>query len=348
MDTTVRNNRSIGSFAKYSEALSDKYGKQYEAYRQKWEDGKQLKLTSDFPLHIDLDSVDSCNLACKYCDARNNFPRRETHLKISDDIVRGLFSEIKSPKGKDTLCSLNLGCLGEPLLNLAMTYEVFKRCNETRVMERYLHTNGVLLDLDVFKNLAELGLTHLFVSIDAHREDTYKELRGGDLRKVHENVISILEYKKSKKLFFPAVRVSFLSVGQSQEEVIEFAEFWAKRVDKVDIQPACNWLIPLDQIKVKGKMKCPQPWQRMSIGPQGELNACCAAISDEYIDKQKLGDFPATSLYDAWNGAKVKRLREQMRKMRMADEFHFCRECILRTSFSAAHTIRNSGALLEH
>ena len=58
---------------------------------------------TDFPIHIDLDTVDACNLKCKYCTEEHDFIRKRTHKKLSDDMIIDLFKEVKSNRKRDSL-----------------------------------------------------------------------------------------------------------------------------------------------------------------------------------------------------------------------------------------------------
>lgn len=329
MEQLFRDNVRIGNLDKVVNQLHDRYGKSYDDYRLKWAKTKELSYLPDFPIQMDIDTIDSCNLNCKYCNARNNFPRRGTNLKISKTLVDALFDELSNPKGKDKLCAIDIGYLGEPLLNQSALYEIIQRSDSIGLMEKYLHTNGQLLTLDIFKNMMKCGLTHLFVSIDAATDETYLKLRGGSLQKVVDNINVILDYKKINKIILPGIRVSFVYTPQSAPEAKEFIKFWEGKVDIIDFQTACDWISPIKNKNIS--MRCPQPWQRMSIGPRGELNPCCAAVTDELNENQRIGIFPDISIYDAWNGKKANELRTSILRMEL-NKFPFCEECHIRTS----------------
>jgi pyruvate-formate lyase-activating enzyme len=326
----VRNNYRIynPNMPKYQEILADKYGSKYKEYRESWDESLKFKNLRDFPMQIDMDTADICNLNCKYCNARNNFPRKITNIKVSNEFVNLLFEEVMKPKGKDSLFALDLGYLGEPLLFKQQVYNILEKCNIAGLLETYIHTNGQLLTLDIFKELVKLNLTHLFISVDTINSSKYRELRGGHLEPVMENVLNLLEYKKKENLVFPLVRVAFMNSPETHSEAEEFINFWKDKVDFIDIQTFCDWNTPITSKTIP--MLCPQPWQRMSLGPIGEMNACCAAITDQYSESQRLGIFPDMSIYEAWNSQKAQNLRKGILN-RDLSEFPFCEECHIRT-----------------
>lgn len=327
-EDTVKDIFRINSEVKkrFTSLLEKRWGEPYRRYRRNWQEAGNFELKTDFPIHIDFDTIDSCNLHCLYCTEEHGYIRKRTHKRLQEPLAKRLFDEIRSPKGNDRLCSINIGTLGEPLMNLPMVYKLLEKSNEVGVMEKFLHTNAQLLTTDIFKRLAELDLTYLFFSLDAARPETYRKMRGAELSKAVEAILKVIEYRRRNKLEFPVMRVSFLKTETSKDEENEFIEFWKDKVDFVDIQPVCDFTAPRPEPKDL-KYSCAQSYQRITLGVQGEIGLCCAG----YIMRPEfyVGFFPEMSIYEAWNCEKARSLRAA-HKRQVLDDFPLCLECLAR------------------
>jgi sulfatase maturation enzyme AslB (radical SAM superfamily) len=322
--------RQLNTAQNFRDKLSEKWGPKYAAYRDKWNQSSTFKHVSDFPLHIDFDTVDSCNLHCHFCTEEHNFFRKRTHKRLTTEFTEQLFREIKQPAGVDRLCAINIGTLGEPFLYPETVYSILEKSNECNVMEKFIHTNGHLLTLDVFKNLVKLDLTYLFISIDAYTSETYLKMRGADLNRVVDNIMAAVQYKKEHNLTFPVLRTSFLKTELSNPEADAFFNFWQDKVDFIDFQPAIDFTSSIQKSSSeKGRLEqCCQPFQRMTIGVQGELGLCCSGYI--MIPEFYVGIFPQMSIYEAWNCTFANKLRAAHCQKDFAD-FKICSGCLSRT-----------------
>jgi len=322
-----QNCQIIGRDVKYFGEMKKKYGIAFEEYRKKWELASQFKYYSDYPLQIDIDTIDACNLACKFCNARNNFPRTPTNKKIPKPLVKQIFHEAVNTPSHDKLCALNIGNYGEPLLNAQIIPEILSSSHDAGVIETFLHTNGQQLTEKIFKTLVKGELSHIFISLDTLNPDIYRELRGGDIQKVLENLKAVIEYRDSEEEIFPLIHISFMNSPITDSERDRFIEFWREKVNFIEIQTFSDWFSPISGKTVN--RKCPQPWQRLSIDTVGNLIPCCAAIPDKSLMEHGLGSLNHTSIFDAWNSQKMNLLRKAIVNNKFED-FRFCQECHLR------------------
>ncbi len=326
MDDTIRAKR-IHAAGFIAERLTNRFGARYTEYRGKWEAACRLDYESDYPLHIDMDTMDACNLSCTYCTEEHGFIRKRTMGKLVEGVVDGLFAEASAYKGRDRLCAVNVGTLGEPFLQPEKVFRILEHSSRAGVMETFVHTNGHLLTLEIFKKLVERGLTHLFFSLDALREDTYLKMRGKPLGSVLRNILDVVEYKRANGLDFPALRVSFLLSDENRAERQDFIEFWTDKVDIIDVQNLTDFTRPVD-LSRKPSLRCSDPFKRMYVGVDGQMAPCCAGYA--MLPAFQLGRFPEMSLAEAWNGEAVRTLRQA----HLGKDFErqpICRECLLRS-----------------
>lgn len=309
-----------------AERLTARYGERYTDYRKHWEAACTLKYVPDFPLHIDMDTMDACNLSCSYCTEEHGFIRKRTFGKLTYEIIDGVFAEGRAYNGRGRLCAVNVGTLGEPFLLPDRVFRILERAMEAGVMETFVHTNGHLLTLDIFKGLAKRGLTHLFFSLDALHEDTYLKMRGKPLGGVLGNILDVVNFKRTHGLEFPALRVSFLESEENRVEKQEFVDFWSDKADIIDIQNLSDFTRPVDLTR-ETTLRCSDPFKRMYVGVEGQLAPCCAGYA--MLSEFQVGRFPEMGIAEAWNGRAVAALRRAHLAKDFSDQL-ICRECLLR------------------
>ena len=221
----------------YESIMMEKYGERYIKYRNIYNgiiDNSMInnyiipdKL--DFPIELDIDLRDACNLRCCACHSIN---RKRSNLVLD----RGLLLKIADECKTNGLCAVNFGGCSEPLLDKAYLIEAIELFEKASVMDIFMHTNAQLLDEETSKRLIEAGLTYFCVSIDAYTSDTYSKMRGGNLEVVLANLENFVRIRNSMVCKLPVVRVSFLPTELNYHEKDNFIEYWRNKVEVVDIQ----------------------------------------------------------------------------------------------------------------
>ena len=152
-------------------------GSTYKSYRDKWKKASQLKLVQDYPIHIDFELHYGCNLKCQQCilqmDGSQLDPKHPYHiLKKKGKISFEKFKEIIDEGTKYGLSSITLGVNNEPLMDKNIV-KFIKYASEKGIEDIIIITNGILLDEELAKALLDSGLTKLYFSVDAAKENTY-------------------------------------------------------------------------------------------------------------------------------------------------------------------------------
>jgi pyruvate-formate lyase-activating enzyme len=211
---------------KYEETMFGKYGERYRQYRDAY--NNLIPLGSlEFPLEIDLDVFDACNLRCPAC---HTIGRRRNSGKMP----RGTLLAIAEECGAHGMPAVNVGGCGEPLMDAGGALEAVRAFAAAGVMDIFFHTNALLLDERTAEAMIGAGVTYLCVSIDAATPETYAKARGASLESVLGNVRKFLGIRGS--LTLPALRVSFLENSVNTGERDSFISQWSGKADFVDIQ----------------------------------------------------------------------------------------------------------------
>ena len=145
------------------------FGKKYFAYRKKWKDYPQKRIVGNFPLHLDIESTNTCNLNCPMC-GRNWMKERLGFIDF------GLYKKIINQAAKYHLPSVKLNYRGEPLLHPKIS-EMVRYAKEKGILEVQFNTNGLLLNEKKAKELIEAGLDRIIFSFDGATKKTYEKIR---------------------------------------------------------------------------------------------------------------------------------------------------------------------------
>lgn len=209
----------------YYEVMFNIFGDRYNKYRNLYEDDLNMKL--EFPLQIDLDLRDMCNLKCSAC---HTISRNRINKLIDKKLLMSIIDECKA----NNLCAVNIGGCSEPLIDKELCLETIGRFKEAGVMDIFLHTNGVLMDNNFTERLVNSGITYLCISIDAATNEIYRKVRGRDFNKLIKNINYFLKTRGKNNL--PVLRVSFLPTAVNISEKDKFIDYWTGRADIVEIQ----------------------------------------------------------------------------------------------------------------
>lgn len=309
------------------EILSKELGEVFRQYRSDWRKACDLQLVTDFPLHIGFELNHSCNMECPMCPwsvKENKNVGKKSWFSLDD------FRRIIEQGVALGLRSVALNWINEPLIRPDLP-DFAKVARELGIKDVFIHTNALLMDETTAGRLIDSGVTRIMCSLDAFSKTVYDQIRiGGDLDKVRQNILKLVEVRNSKGLSLPVVSVNFVRMKMNDQELEQFMEYWAPKVDFLAIQELIN---PFDDEIVESHLerdkesfpdfKCAQPFQRLTISYKGDVMPCCT----NFAPGLKLGSIHTDSLEDLWHGEKMSQLREQHR----SGNYHenpVCRKCV--------------------
>ncbi len=234
-----------------------------------------------------------CNMKCKHCCSNASLSSDCDSFNLSEDIL----DEIMNSGIKDFYISG-----GEPFIeqNL-MNFLKYLKKNNKRVN---VATNGYLFTEKLIKDLSEIKINLLHLSLDGHKASIYNHLRGGDFfDKVVENIKILVKYgipvrlgciiwKKNEKYLEKMVNFcislgvqelrlgSIVKVGRFKDNISlsperdnvsiikEVVELQEKYKDKILISMHRN---PFGK---KGLELCPGGKDLFFLSPEGYLSPC--------------------------------------------------------------------------
>ena len=281
------------------------FGEEYLDYRQAWERAGPNWLP-EFPLHIDFQLMDECNMRCVFC------PRDEAVMEAMDatDLLnRGtktsleVFKQVIDEGEKHGLRAINLGATSEPLIHRDVV-EMVRYARQHGVFDIRIITNGLLLREKMIRRLYEAGLTYLGISVDAWNPETYRKVRRNELSKVMTNAQLAMEIRKEMGLEFPRIRVSFVDSPEAKGEFEPFLQFWKDKVDFVELQDYDDFASPPSNFH----FTCTEPYRRLMVWASG-IVGCIAWTAERY----PYGHIHGQTIKECWDSPAAQALRDSFK-----------------------------------
>jgi hypothetical protein len=226
-----------------------------------------------------------CNRACSYCPV-SKVDRASTNKLLPSSIYELILRDLAEISYSEGLC-LNL--YNEPTSNKALLLERVARAREVLPNARiYFSSNGDYLDRDYVRELAEAGLSELYISVHAPAgkpyDDAYAATRFNDLSRRLEKAIkidtlrageTIQGHVKVEKLPIKIFATNYYTLGSNRGESVALApDAWFRR-----------------------SAPCSRPFNDFTVSYDGTLFPCCQMFVDfsEHAERYAIGkltDFP--------------------------------------------------------
>ncbi len=277
-----------------------------------------------FPPMIIVDITNVCDLSCIHC-AHQVIKKDPEYKPKYMDI--GIFKRIVEEISKHKILLMRIVSDGESLFH-PQFFEMMSTIKNAGIKPVNLTTNGMLLTPEINREIIESGLDVIDISIDAHREETYKSIRiGGDFKIVKNNVIDLLRLRDEKKSPIK-VFVSILRQPLNEKEVDSFVEYWETKVDFVLVRNLCN-MVGLVETKKDRKQQvlpkrypCSQFWKRVTINHNGDIRYCV----EDWRNKTVIANVIDKSIKDIWQGPEYEKLRG-LHLSGQYEKVKLCSEC---------------------
>lgn len=291
-----------------------------------------------YPQYIQVETTSRCNLKCKMCpNSSDEYYNSKVLKDMTADEFRFLLDRF--PFVKD----IALQGLGEPTLNRQLP-EMISICS-TRSISTTFVTNGLLLSKSLSENLVRSGLKKLIVSVDGGSEDTFREIRGGNLGKVIGNLKGFIAVKDRIGFETPYVQVMMVGMKANINEIPSIIDTIKEAGVRHIVVKGINTSFDgkLDREILNGKdsqmlldykamalqfgvmidisvsaesdflskrIRCRWPWIRAYITVAGEVTPCCHIIDNKYI---KLGNLFEEPFETIWNGRNYSDFRSSVK-----------------------------------
>ena len=283
---------------------SDKYWD----YRKKWVDYPKNLFLSDFPLHLDVETTNLCNLECPMC-SRTVQIKEGTYVDIGT-MGMDLYKKMIDEGAENGLCSLKLNFLGEPLSDPHIVERV-KYAKDKGILDVMFNTNAALLDEKMSYKILEAGIDDVFFSFDSIDPSKYNKIRvGTDFDTVVNNIKNFVRIIKDEGYNHVQTRSSMVVLpGTTKQELEDYKNFWLPIVGIVGFD---EWVDHSSQGEnseysdYNPDFVCSQPYQRLFVMWDGVSIPCCLDVKRAY----SLGNANDLTLKEIWHGEKLNKMRD--------------------------------------
>lgn len=311
----------INNFAKEWEK---KKSNKYKEYRAKWLENPKNFVHEGYPLHLDIEPTNACNLKCPMCprtvimnDEAKNKSFNVGMMKLED------FKKIIDEAVEIGVYSIKLNWLGEPLVHPNIV-EMVKYAKEKGIEDVMFNTNAAILTEEMSRKLIEAGLDKIFFSFDSPAKEKYESIRiGANFDDTLNNIKTLMKLRKDMGRTSPLTRVSMVLMEDNKDEYEKFVDLFK---DIVDVVAYVEYRepMPIEKTEYNSDFACSQLWQRMFIAWDGDVIPCCVDSEKDMI----MGNVHNDSIKNIWNSDKYRELREDHKLGKYHNHWR-CRKCDL-------------------
>ena len=174
-----------------------------------------LNRLAPYPSFLEVEVTTRCNLRCSICEHTYwDEPGKDMSLEEFKFIV-DQFPNLKW---------IGLTGIGESFLNPNFMEMLWYVRNKGILVE--LYDTMYFVDDRWAKALVGMGLTRLFISLDAATGETYQKIRvGSDWRRVTSNIATLLDIKGSAKSKYPHIGFHFIVTKDNMHEMPQYIEW---------------------------------------------------------------------------------------------------------------------------
>ena len=189
--------------------LASIIGKKFEDYRKKWDSANRFELETDFPLFLQLETSQICNLRCPSCPIGT--PEAHEKYISSEKMDWSLYEKIILEGEKYGCPSLEPQGTNEPFLDKNLENSI-KFASDHGFLDIMLNTNATLLSEERSRKILKSGITRFRFSLDAATKEPFEKVRlGANYDMTMRNIEKFLELKIQEQ---PWQRVLIRSNGE--------------------------------------------------------------------------------------------------------------------------------------
>jgi sulfatase maturation enzyme AslB (radical SAM superfamily) len=322
----------IELFEKYR---SEAWPEEYAQYRKNWSEHAQNKFIGEYPIQVDLELSNICNLSCPMCFRnKDGYLDRPNVKNMEYDLAIKILDEIG-----DKVPALRLSLRGESTLNPKLP-AIVKYAKEKGIKEVSFLSNGFKMTEKYFEKLVEAGLDWLTISFDGMGE-TYNKVRAPlKFEDIYEKIQGMRRVKDRMQSNRPVVKIQSIwpAIKNNPQE---FYNAFAPFVDQVAFNPLIDYLgnDEEDEIEFIENFCCPQLYQRLIIGATGTALMC----TNDEDETEIVGDANIQSVHDIWHGASLKKIRSLHEKGEGHKCIGVCKHCFIPRKTSGEETTEING-----
>lgn len=252
------------------------------------------------PIHLWLETTNRCNSNCIFCAREHVLPLCDMDFDLFKRIVND------NPQAK----IVQTQGFGEPLLYPHVVDAIEHSYKPGR--RTLFYTNASLLNGDLAQQLLDARLTQINYSVDGADKETYESLRVGlKWETVLENIKRFQKIKE-KGGYNTLTVVRMCETKENSSMIPDIVKFWEEIVDFVSIKPEVYIPSP-EELRanpfISGPpIKCPNPYQHLSVKSNGDLVLCCR----DWFHVYKMGNLYNGTINAEYNNKLFNKTRDAL------------------------------------
>jgi MoaA/NifB/PqqE/SkfB family radical SAM enzyme len=291
------------------------------------------------PRSIQIECTTKCNLKCTFCEL-SHWAEKPTDLTFAD------FEKMVARLPK--LKRVDLTGIGEVLMNreFGRMLEFLK----ARGIYVTLNDNFSLMTEKTARRMVELGVDHIFLSLDGATKQTYEEIRvGSNFDKVIANARGLVRVKRELRKRLPEIKMNTvvcLTNYQEMPAIIELAhdigigmvvlvnvitfedtagldtasvqrEVQSKLDEALRRARELGVLVKMELFEKEPVERCDFPWRRNFVTYDGYVHPCCYTTQTgdrKAQNGRSLGNLLQSPFEELWDAPGYAAFRDKMRR----------------------------------
>ncbi|MFH1395328.1 MAG: radical SAM protein [Candidatus Omnitrophota bacterium] len=305
-------------------SILDSNDVRFQQYRYEWISNPREFKVAEFPLHLDIELTNICNLKCVYCASTHNRWGETQKGKMSFS----LFKQIIDKGSENGLYSIKFSLRGESLLHEDLP-KMVKYAKSKGIIDMYFNTNGMLLDRNKSRELIEAGLNRISVSCDGWDKQSFEKNRlGASFEKVYENIMELRGIRKEMNVDYPKIRIQAVMMPDIKTHWQEYLNLWKPLADEIGYLDAREEGPGVNHKGKEAEWACPFLWQRMVVLWDGTILPCLLHGVDD-SSEMELGNVRDKDLKKEWLSEKMNNFRK-LHKQGVSHKIEACDKCSYR------------------
>lgn len=307
-------------FEKYMEARAYGNRKAFFEYRKNWAEYPVRRYVSEYPLSLEFQISDVCNLKCPMCYRSQSGYAQESQKFMEFAVFKRAIDETawKVP-------AIRFNSSGESVLH-PQFIEMVKYAKDHGAIEVSFITNAGTIGPELFEKLLLAGVDWMTVSVDGIYEEYEKIRYPLKFQELYEKLSDMREIKRRYLSPKPAINVQGVW-PMIEKDIEKYIELMTPVSDYINY----NAYIDMEKLyddcfsEAEPEFTCAQPYQRLLIQMNGNVLACCGATTAK--EQGIVGNVTESSVYEIWHGDRLSKIRELCSVPGGYKKLEMCRKC---------------------
>ncbi|USF26726.1 GTP 3',8-cyclase [Firmicutes bacterium ASF500] len=315
---------TLERFESYMKARAFGCEEAFYEYRKNWEAYPAARHVSEYPLSLEFQISDVCNLKCPFCYRGQDSYILDAEKFMDFDLFKKVIDEVafKVP-------AIRFNSTGESVLH-PQFIEMIKYAKDRGALEVSFITNSGAITLESFEKMLLAGVDWITVSVDGIHEDYEKNRYPLKFKDTYQKLSDMKQMKERYATSKPAINVQGIW-SMIEPQIDEYMDMMSQVSDYINYNAFIDFpKIEAEQDRSNYELDftCAQPFQRMLVSLHGDVYGCCGAGIARDLSIS-LGNVKDCSVYEIWHGKKYEALREHCSIPGGYREMAMCKECVI-------------------